>query len=445
MPRLTFFDLPNDSGQDLLDKWVKPVCRRHGVELVVAGPDENRATAMLRQATSRFVLWDCSVEGPRRVYHALNMWAKCKRNNLFVSRTPLPRNVLTYHQCAPIHGNAFSNAQLGEWLDRHLFTALRGDTGGRDVRPDDLGNYGQYDKGADYFLSFRGSYQREAERWRDRFQLDRKLAVRMVPPNEFSYPTEVVTQQQMWEGVSRLRYEMQAAARLIVLSTDDYFDSFWTCSELLLGLWLHGWDGWVAKPVAFRGGRPGWRRLASVDFAESLEGTGLVPLQDGMRALSIPGPGPQLTVRLALLINNGDPLTSAPETQVPPSGPAKLVARFARKFGFYHPEFMTDDFWNRVRVPCPRCKPHHRRPQDVDWGLHMLLPDSSPAVDYYGYFPATWEELDRGAVRCPGCGSELRLVNRRGVRTIWVPIMTTEADQDRPIIQEHKVWEVDTS
>ncbi|MEU6410641.1 hypothetical protein [Microbispora sp. NPDC046933] len=75
----------------------------------------------------------------------------------------------------------------------------------------------------------------------------------------------------------------------------------------------------------------------------------------------------------------------------------------------------------------------------------VVLPGSSPAVDYHGYFPADRGELDRGAVRCPGCGSELRLVNRRGVRTIWVPIMTTEADQDRPIIQEHKVWEVETS
>lgn len=128
MPRLTFFDLPNDEGQDLLDKWVRPVCQRRGIELVCAPPDADRGTAILSQALSRFVLWDCSVEGPRRAYRALTMWAKLKQNNLLVSRTPLPRNVLALHQCAPIHGHKLSNVALAEWLDRYLFTELTGGT-----------------------------------------------------------------------------------------------------------------------------------------------------------------------------------------------------------------------------------------------------------------------------------------------------------------------------
>jgi len=49
--------------------------------------------------------------------------------------------------------------------------------------------------------------------------------------------------------------------------------------------------------------------------------------------------------RFVYLINNGDPLTSAPETQVPPTGLAKLVAAFTRgKYGYYEPEFTTRSF-----------------------------------------------------------------------------------------------------
>lgn len=178
----------------------------------------------------------------------------------------------------------------------------------------------------------------------------------------------------------------------------------------------------------------------------SPHGTALLPFKDGIRARSIPGLAPEAIDRLAKLLNNGDPLTSAPETQVPPEGLAKLIALITRRrLGFYDPEFMSEDYWHVVRVPCPRCRPHGRRPEEVDWFRHMHLADSSPAVDYFGYFPARREELERGTVRCPGCGSQLRLVNRRGVRTLWVPVMTTERDQDRPVIQEHKVWEVETS
>lgn len=178
----------------------------------------------------------------------------------------------------------------------------------------------------------------------------------------------------------------------------------------------------------------------------SPHGTALLPFKDGIRARSIPGLAPEAIDRLTKLLNNGDPLTSAPETQVPPEGLAKLIALITRRrLGFYDPEFMSEDYWHVVRVPCPRCRPRGRRPEEVDWFRHMHLADSSPAVDYFGYFPARREELERGTVRCPGCGSQLRLVNRRGVRTLWVPVMTTERDQDRPVIQEHKVWEVETS
>lgn len=444
MERLTFFGLPNEQSQELLEKFLSPICRRHGLQLVVAGEKENRATAMIHQRFSTFVVWDCSVEGPENVYRAFNMWSKLSKKNLLVSRTPLPRNVLAHHQCAPIHGHTLTNDVLAEWLDSHIFAVLRGTPATYRPQRSDLATNWWLNRPGGYFLSFRGSHQAEAERWREMFQQESRTTVRMVPPNEYSYPTEVVTQQQMWEGVARLGYEMHAAGHVIIFQTGDYFDSFWTSSELLLTLARCGWNGRRLISRAEHD-RPGWGPLTA-EFVASPHGTALLPFKDGIRARSIPGLAPEAIDRLTKLLNNGDPLTSAPETQVPPEGLAKLIALITRRrLGFYDPEFMSEDYWHVVRVPCPRCRPRGRRPEEVDWFRHMHLADSSPAVDYFGYFPARREELERGTVRCPGCGSQLRLVNRRGVRTLWVPVMTTERDQDRPVIQEHKVWEVETS
>jgi len=224
--------------------------------------------------------------------------------------------------------------------------------------------------------------------------------------------------------------------------TDDYFDSFWTSSELLLFLWLYGWGGYRAKPVGRKSKRPGWHQVTYGGFARSTSSSVLTPFMDGMSSMSIPGLKPDSMDRLAKLINNCDPLTAAPETQVPPSGPAKVLARAVRRLGYYDPEFVANDFWNTVRVPCPVCKPRHRAPRAVDWEAHMSLADFAPNVDYFGYFPASRGNLESGIVSCPVCHTILPVVNQRGVRTLWIPIMTTERDQDRPVIKEDKVWEV---
>lgn len=70
------------------------------------------------------------------------------------------------------------------------------------------------------------------------------------------------------------------------------------------------------------------------------------------------------------------------------------------------------------------------------------MPDASQKCDYFGYFPADPSQLEGGRVACPNCRTRLQFENKRGVRTLRVPVQTTETDQSRPVIQEHKVWEV---
>ncbi|GHJ43560.1 hypothetical protein Cs7R123_09020 [Catellatospora sp. TT07R-123] len=431
MKSLAVFHPANDAGQQLLDDFIRPLCTRYGLPVQVIPAGATRAAGLAVQLTRTFVVWDLSVEGPENVYAAMPMQAKLHPRNLLVSRTPLPRNVLGQHQCAPIHGHTFPNELLGEWLDRHLHEHLVGPAGAG-TYPRMAAHYWMNEHPADYFLSFRGSHQAQAEAWRDRFEAAHGVSVRMVPPNEYSYPTEVVTRQQLWEGVARLMREIQATRRAVVLLSDDYYDSFWTASELLVLLWL------AYRPPAR--GRQDLER-PEVHFAASAARTDLAPLAAALDH-GIPIPTSDHALRLVYLINNTDPVTSAPETQVPARGLGRLIARAVRtRYGYYQPEFQTHDFWHQVRVPCPQCHPHHRQAADVDWAAHMATADEGP-VDYFGYFAADPADLASGRLTCPGCGNGLDIANRRGVRTLWSPVMSTEKDQDRPALNHLPLWEV---
>ncbi|MCQ3938569.1 MAG: hypothetical protein DPW18_16200 [Chloroflexi bacterium] len=432
MTVITVFKVQNDLGQNLLDQYILPVCRRMGVILKEAPPNANRGHAMAIQAASDLVLWDCSVE-KGHVYNAFNMWVKTTQKHAIVSRTPLPRNVLTRFQCAPIHGGQFSNEVIGEWLEKQLHAILQGRYADETYRNKILAkHYWMFEKPAAYFLSFRGTHQKKAEAWRQRFETSHQTTVRMVPANEYSYPTECVTLQQMWEGAARLMHEIRSIGRVLIFMTEDYFDSFWTATEFLTALWMLGRDPITGKTM-----------LDEAFFVRDPDRGDLQSFRDGFLELGIPTLDQYAMDRFAKLINNGDPITSAPETQAPPSGFAKWIAALVRgPYGYYEPEFTTPDYWNVVRVPCPVCKPKNRPPEKIDWHQHMRLADASPASDYFGYFPVDPRQLETGKVTCPNCRTTMTLENKRGVRTLWAPIMTTEKDRNRPVIQEHKIWEV---
>lgn len=432
MKKLTIFKVQNNQGQDLLDNYIKSICKRINVNLQEAPDNSNRGTAVYLQNTSDLTLWDCSVE-QGHVYNAFNMWVKTTQNNVIVSRTPLPRNVLTHFQCSPIHGEQFPNEVIGEWLDKQLPAILQGKYSDELYSSKTLArHYWMFEKPAKYFLSFRGTNQKDAETWQQHYEQAYQTSVRMVPPNEYSYPTECVTLQQMWEGAARLMHEIRAIGKVLIYMTEDYFDSFWTATEFLTTLWMLGRDQ-----------KTGMTMLDEAYFVKNRDNLNLQSFRDGFIEFAVPKLDQVAMDRFVWLINNGDPITSAPETQVPPSGLAKLVATFTQsRYGYYESEFMTRSFWHVVRVPCPICKPKNRLSSKIDWHQHMTLTDATKTIDYFGYFPVEPHELETGKVKCPNCHTTISLENKRGVRTLWAPIMTTEKDKSRPVIQEHKVWEV---
>ncbi|MFI0938764.1 hypothetical protein [Streptomyces sp. NPDC021020] len=436
MPRLTCFAPATDGGQDLLDRHIAPIAAGLGAELRVVRPPADRREGMRAElGRTDVTIWDASLEDERGVYDAMTMWTKLRRKNVIVSRTPLPRNVLTWHQFAPVHGSTFRNDEIGAWLARHLAARFgvplpEPPSGG----PSPAGHYWMYDRPAEHFMSFRGTHQQAAEAWRDAFQREHGTTVRMVPPSEFSYPTEVVTRAQMWEGVARLQREIEATSRILVYLTGDYADSFWCAGELMCAAYM------LLHTQGVRLGR--LPRIADAQVVvPGVPGT--TPLTraaaDGLLRL----PDHEQVRRLTVLLTNCDPVSAAPESRIAPTGPARPLSRVLRRWGFYDPEVVQEHFWSRVRVPCPRCAPHGRAPDALDWDAFLRAPEQSGGgVDAFGYFDAPQDGLAAGRVGCPGCGRDCRLVNRRGVRTLWMPLLTTEKDRDRPVVVRTPVWEV---
>ncbi|MEU8036494.1 hypothetical protein [Streptosporangium sp. NPDC049078] len=426
---MTAFVPPTDDGHDLLDNWIRPICARLGIRLAVALPGAGQITALAAQRASTFVVWDCSVEGPEDVYAAFNMRAKLDPGSIVLSRTPLPRNVLTRASHAPVHGEVLENPELGVWLERRLRRVLGAVRTPAPRLPEPRAHYWMFDEPADYFLSFHGERRREAGEWREAFEKAHSVTVRMVSPREYSYPAEVVTRQQMWEGVARLMYEIVTTGRAIVHPTPDYFASFWTVSELLATLWLLPRGSTPPMITSAYAARPsgGIRRMEHLT-ARAVLG---VPLLSDAHA-----------DRFARLVNHADPITTVPQIRRPPEGGGRDVTGMVRNVGHRDPELASSRFWDEVRVPCPICAPKGRRAAKVDWDRHMDLSWNERGVDQYGYFTARREDLGAGGIRCPGCRTRLRLVNEHGVRTLWTPVAEGETERERPVLRRDPVWQV---
>lgn len=432
MKTLHFYSVQNDEGTKLLINYVKLICKRHRLQLIEAKPNANRGDSLKSQKNADVILWDCSIE-PGHVYNAFNEWVKHTKKNVIVSRTPLPRNVMTYNQFAPIHGKNFNNEQIAEWLEMALPAVINRDRintkAGNNIKSGIAEHYWMFDNPADIFLSFRGAEENSAKDWSQRYSKKSSHTIRMVPEAEYSYKTECLTRQQMWEGVNRLFYEMKATKKVAIFLSEDYFDSFWTCSELLSLI-----------KYRYNPSNNGIKQTYLVQKQNTFE---LLPLYIKSPHFPIKPLTSAQSHRLYKILNNSDPLTIAPETRIPARGLTKLLAFFLRPtMGYYDKEFTGNSFWKVIQVPCPHCAPKKRKAEQVDWNKHLNLDNEKTIIDEFGYFPSTEKKLRTGSIQCPNCLRQVRIENKRLPRTIWIPIQTTEKNQNRPVIEEQSVWEV---
>jgi len=427
MKTLHYYQAHSQQGQRLLDDYVVNICARLGLRLEVRNDSRitHRGYVLLSHIQADIVLFDLSME-QGHCYGSLTETVKHSSKVILVSRTPLPRNVFVRgRMCAPIHGHTFGNEELGRWLEEVLFTLVQRNSTEISLPHDLYQPKWATLRPGDVFLSFRGTQEASAAKWVMQHQASTGKQVRMVAEGEYAYPTECMTAQQLWEGVAKLGYETNRTREVVIWYSDDYFDSFWTSSEFL---WL----------MRFR------LNGNMIRDARFIHGNGISNVTIGHNGINVPSLNAQELEWVKMVLNNSDPFTAAPETQIPARGGAKLIqAILGPLMGYYREEFTGPDWWNVIRVPCPYCRPLKRPANQVKWIHHIqnhLIPFG--AVDYFGYFSVEEAQLRTGHVKCPQCQYTMKVVNKRPSRFLWMPIQTTERDQEREMFVENRVWEV---
>lgn len=428
MKTIHYYQTHNNQGQELLDHYILPLANRLGFILKVINSDRvtNRGHLLISSIQADWILLDLSIE-EGHCYGTLTETVKQSQKVMILSRTTLPRNVFVPgRMCAPIHGHSLSNAEIGQWVENTFETIAYKKDGS--VYPTTnlyLPKWATARPG-NIFFSFRGPYETQAKQWAVQYQTTTNEVVRMVAEGEYSYPSECMTAQQLWEGVAKLGWEMDRCPKVMINYTPDYFDSFWTSSELLW-LLLHRSNNNKVRET--------W-----LQFEGNIQ-----PLTVGNNGI-LPVPLLNAVERSALkpVIVNSDPHTAAPETQIPAQGLGKLIKAVLKPtLGYYRDEFTRQEWWKILRVPCPHCKPTLRQASQVEWIKHIQNHLTSyNAVDYFGYFLVHTESLIQGSLKCPQCLNTIALENKRPSRYLWMPIQSTERDKERSMFVENKVWEV---
>jgi hypothetical protein len=248
--------------------------------------------------------------------------------------------------------------------------------------------------------------------------------LRIVPKGEFAYETECLSRQRMWEVVAQLANEVRVAKAVLLYLSGDYFDSFWTCLELLA--------------IQFYRMRPD-QGIRDGYTADPLTGA-LHPLTFEAGDLPVAILTPQQRERFNHLRKNHDPGSVAPEGRRPRAGLFdQLIGWVVQQIGFYDPEFSSSSWWRNMLVPCPNCRPHRRSAIDVNWNQHL-------AIEAYGYFACSSDQLRVDEpMCCPRCRQAFFLTQVKPPRTLWIPGLTGRAwPQDMAVIEYEPVWEVVT-
>lgn len=428
MKPITVYSANNEKGEELfniIDKMF--LSTNHKVSRHENNNSRDEFIKVFRN--SSLIILDCSLDKEGgHIYRALHEWIKTKKKYIIVSRTPIPRNILAFHQYVPMHGKTFSNEDIQQWLTTNLPIILERELANPSKMLSSFtGFYQVPNLKYDYFISFRGSQERQVEQWKTAYENESASKVKMVETGEYSYPTECLTLQQMWEGVAKLQYVMWNIGKVLIYKSEDYFDSFWTSSEFLSIVSYH-------YPIQ--------NNIVSGIYL--IDDNTVNPLKINSELMNIRRTNKEEKQIFKHLLNNSDPYVVGPETRLKPQGAQKIIAPILRLLiGHYKPEFSGKNWWDIVRVPCPNCKPLKRTPKEVDWLKHLsTYKTDANTVDYFGYFPVSEDDLNRGVVNCPSCKKSIKLENKRDPRTLWMPILSTEKDQDRAVITALPLWEV---
>ncbi|HYP52339.1 MAG TPA: hypothetical protein VEQ42_02300 [Pyrinomonadaceae bacterium] len=426
MPKLFMWPAENEAGRELLERYVRPLAERLGarLELPQAGDDRRRLVKAIGECNA--VICDCSVE-PGHLYHKYVELPKVNNHVVVCSRTPLPRNVYAFHQHAPRHGSELGNEVLGRWLDEVIPAVVAGDyaEGGywQRMHASIEQQKSQVGSRVGLFVSYRGRLYEKVSAKAAEVAGHTGIPARVVPKGEFVYETECMTRQMTWATVAGLEQEMHWARGVMMVLSEDYFDSFWTTSELLITL-------------IFRR-RPGGEIDGGLLLSEEELSSSSRPVAPN--SLDAPPPSAADVKEYKRLLRQSDPGVVAPEMRRGSEGLVGLVFK-AITYATGHARSPKGDWWwSEILVPCPRCRPRRRTAEELDWSAHLRL-------EGYGYFVVPRARLQgrtQATVSCTNCRESVTLVNRRPPRTLWFPgPLGRPWPAEMEMIEREPLWEV---
>ena len=427
MAKIFIWPSSNKLGQELLDQYVRPLAQHLGVSLEVPQPNDDRRRLSKAIKDCQVVICDCSVEHGH-IYHKYLELPKTNNHVAICSRTPLPRNVYAFHQCAPPHGSRFSNDVLGDWLKYVVPAILSGNYSDGNYLEKMIRSLGQQKTAISthtgMFTSYRGRLYEKVCKKAEEIGNRIHLPVRVVPKGEFAYETECMTRQQMWATVAMLEREIHWAKGILIVRSEDYLDSFWTASELFITL-------------TFRRKYNG-----DIEGGILLDESALSPGPSvGGSSFGVTPPTRQEIDEYNRIVRQADPGTVAPEIARETSGLSGVFFKLISAATGHSASPQGDWWWAEVMIPCQNCNPFQRKPFDVNWADHLNLQG-------YGYFSVPKSSLNNKkevSVKCPApnCGKKVELINRREPRTIWIPGPLGQVWPDNmEMISYEDVWEV---
>jgi hypothetical protein len=415
----------NEAGRDLLERYVRPLAERLGAQLELPQPTDDRRRLVRAIKECDAVICDCSVE-PGHLYHNYVELPKVNNHVAICSRTPLPRNVYAFHQYAPPHGSEFSNMVLGQWLAEVVPAIIAGHyaKGGywQKMQASIEQQKAQVANRVGIFVSYRGRLYEKVCKKAAEIRGRTGLPVRVVPKGEFVYETECMTRQMTWATVAGIEQEMHWARGVMIVLSKDYFDSFWTSSEMLITLMFRRKpDGEIEDGLLLN--------------EEELSPGPPVPPS----SFDILSPTASEIKEYKRLLRQGDPGVVAPEMRRGNEGLIGLIFK-AITYASGHAQSPKGEWWwSEVLVPCPHCRPRHRPPRGINWSAHLRL-------EGYGYFAVPRSQLDgqkQVTATCPNCSRTVKLVNRRPPRTLWVPgPLGRPWPKEMEMIEREPLWEV---
>jgi hypothetical protein len=427
MKRIFLWPAANDAGQELLDSIVQPLAARLNAQLELPKPGEDRRRMVKAIRECDAVICDGSVE-EGHIYHKMVELVKVNQHIALCSRTPLPRNMYAFHQCAPTHGKLFSNAVLGQWLAEKVPLILEKGHGS-------LGYFKRMSatladqqvrmaQQVGLFASYRGRLYEKVLAKAEAAAASHELNFRVVPKGELVYETECMTRQQTWSTVASIEREIHWAKGLMAVRSWDYFDSFWTTSELLIAFFLR------------TGGRG--RTIENAFLIEEDE-LDLAEIAVPPRSFGNAVPTKEDWREYKRLLLQGDPGVVAPELERGFQGIAGLIVKGLMYLSGHSKAPKGDFWWSEVLVPCPHCGPKGRKAEEVNWTEHLRL-------EGYGYFAiprALLSDGQRVPCSCPRCGRSLWLENRHPPRHIWIPGPLGQPwPETMSVLSGEPIWEV---